>query len=386
VNRGQVRRNLEFLAGTLAHRGSNTDSERSAARHIAEGLREHIPDTEVDDFHSIENRNVLFAAYYGEFVVVSVLALWWPQVAFGYGLAVFFAYQAEFLGYHVCARLLPQFETQNVVARVLSPAPRHLFIVTAHYDSPKSSPLEHPKVSSELRSAHTFLVGCMVIVLATCLTQAFGLFATLEVPVDVVLRWAAVACLASAAGFLFYCETTAEYACGAVRNASGVAALMDLAERLHANPLKDADVWFVATGSKEAWLNGMRHLVASHRFEKHSTYFLNFDSVGGGQVQYVTAEGMLNTFRSSREMLDACKAVASDHGAVPVRHNGLPTDALIPLVRGYKALTITSERKKPRLSDYPCDDSLFDVELASLEQATDLGEALLRRLEQTAKQ
>ncbi len=71
---------------------------------------------------------------------------------------------------------------------------------------------------------------------------------------------------------------------------------------------------------------------------------------------------------------------------MPTRHNGLPTDALIPLVRGYKALTITSERRKPRLADYPCDDSLFDVELASLEQATDLGEALLRRLAETGKE
>ena len=85
---------MEYLAGVLPHRGANTRGERSAAEYLAERFKQYTLDVELDDFHSIDGEWLLFASYYAEFTVVAILALWWPLVAFGYGLAVFTAYLA----------------------------------------------------------------------------------------------------------------------------------------------------------------------------------------------------------------------------------------------------------------------------------------------------
>lgn len=382
----QIRRDMQYLAGDLPHRGAYTEQEKAAALYLKERFEEYTPDVEVDDFTSIESYYYLFASYYAEFLFVAIVALWLPKVAFAYGLVVFLAYLAEFTTYRLSARLLPQYESQNVVARLMSPHPLRLFIVTANYDSPREGILSAPIIRRHVRGLHFLLVLCMMGVLVSCLLQGYQTGSMGWFRPDLSLRWTAVGCLAIAGALLFYHEVGAEFSVGANDNASGVAVLLALAERLRGSPLLDgAEVWFVATGAREAWMSGMYHFVKTPQFDREHTYFLHLSNVGRGELRYATGEGLLHVFPSSPEMVQAASRVAADYGAEPIRHHGLPSDALVTLARGYKSLHIAAVEPEPAPSvedddAAPAADNLARIEYATIRRAVAFAEATLYEL------
>jgi len=376
-----IERDMRYLAGELPHRGASTDTERYAAEYIRDRFKTYVPDTEIDDFHAIESYYYLFGAYYAEFLVVSLVAFWWPRIALCYGAVVFLAYLCEFMGYPVFSRLLPRFETQNVIARFLAARPKRLLVVAAHYDSPRDGVFTNPRFVPWLRTAHQTVVVCMLLVLITCATQSVGLFEKTAVPVDLAVRWTAVGFLLAAALALFYSAYYGDYVRGANGNASGAAALLALAQRIAREPLEEADVWLVATGSKGGWMNGMRHFVTSHGLDRHTTSFLVLEHVGAGQLHYVTEEGMLHAFPSAPALVEAAEAVAGPHGATPARLCTVPTDALIPLTRGFETMGIVAldpAGVPPHWHWHT--DTLVQVDYALIERAAAFAEAVLRRL------
>jgi hypothetical protein len=378
INKAQLRRDIEYLAGNLAHRVASTKSERAAAEYIRDRFLVYTRDVEMDDFYAIPSPWLLFALYYGEYFIIALLAMLSPWAAFIYGLAVFLMYLAEFTGFRVFAHLMAQHETQNVAARLLAPTPRRLFVVTAHYDSPRFSAITAPQAQPFLRPLHILVVACMFAVILSCAAEALSVFGDDGVRVDLILRWTAVAWLFCAAAVLLVCEWTGEYIRGASDNASGVAVLLALAERFTADPIKNADVWLVATGSKETWLSGMRRLLSLNRFDRATTYFLNIDHVGTGQVRYTTGEGMLRVFRCDREMIGIAEAEGHAAGAAPLVWSGLPSDALLPLARGYKAMGITTVGGNDTWEDESDRPGIIDY--TTVTRAADFAENLLRRL------
>lgn len=120
----KIHEDLMYLAGRLLHRSAQTEAERQAAGYIHKRFEEYTPNVQLDEFHTIENYPYLFAMYYSEFLVVAVLAQWWPLFAALYSLGVFCCYLAEFMGFRVFARMMPQFDSQNVIARFLGLRPR----------------------------------------------------------------------------------------------------------------------------------------------------------------------------------------------------------------------------------------------------------------------
>jgi hypothetical protein len=294
---------------------------------------------------------------------------------------VFLAYLAEFSGYRILARFVPQFETQNVVARFLSPRPMSALVVMAHYDSAKQGPLERPRMMPWLRELHFLVLLAMLVVLFTCAVQALGLFADGPARYEVAGRWVAAALLLAAAGAVAYNTLAGEPIRGANDNASGTAALLRLAERLAHDPIPEADVHLVATGSSKTWMNGARQFVMTHKLDRQTTYFLNIDRVGIGEPAYTTREGMLHGLPCSAEMIEVAQALASEYGAAPCRSRAACSDLLIPLSRGYKALGITCVEKQDKTpaprSPY---DTLAHVDDAIIRRAADFAEAIVRRL------
>src|SRR3954451_17209410 len=94
---------------------------------------------------------------------------------------------------------------------------------------------------------------------------------------------------------------------GASDNASGVAAVLDVAERLERRPTENVDVWIVFTGAKEGFMLGMRAWLGEHDDELHKdrTWFVNVDTVGNGDLHHVTAEGFGLLFRHDRRLVAA---------------------------------------------------------------------------------
>ncbi|HOZ50003.1 MAG TPA: M28 family peptidase [Candidatus Hydrogenedentes bacterium] len=378
----EIRQDIEFLAGRLPHRGPNTEQERTAAEYIQGRLRQFIPDVVLDDFHSFESNHVLFASYYAEFTVVALLAHWSPLMALCYGALVFLTYLGEFLGYHIFSRLLPQFESQNVVARILAARPKRLLVLSAHYDSPRQDFSTRFPILPWIRPIHQGLVAAMTVVLITCATSALGLFANGPLPVNAIARWSAAGLLLAAAFALVYNSQQDGFSRGANGNASGVAALLSLAERLAAEPLAETDVWLVATGSKCSWMNGMHHLLKSHAFDSETTYFVNIEHVGIGHPHYVETEGVLSRLHSSSELLAMARAAATACAAQSCQHLPIPTDAWIPLGRGYKAITIAAmEEDTDSKAWYQRSDTLAHVDDAAIRSAAGFVEALCRTLD-----
>lgn len=363
-----IRDDLQFLAGHLPHRAANTDEEREAAQYIAKRFRQSIPNTHLDDFYTAEAPWLMFASYYGEFFIVSLLAVWWPRVALCYGGLVFLAHLAEVLGYRLLARFMPQFESQNVQAQMLSPNPKRLLVVTAHYDSPLSHPLTSSKAIPWLRLGVKAVVVCMLIVLVACALQALNIGSPEAL---MITRWTATGFLLCAAAAMLYSTTVGENTRGANNNASGVATLLQLAERLAASPLQHTDVHLVATGSNQCWMSGMRHLIETHKFDRATTYILNIDTVGAGTLAYTTAVGFLQMMPCSRTLTEAAHAASPD--ATPMRLPTVMSDTLIPLARGYKSMEITSTSRNEE-EDLPADEQ-------TIAQAADLAEGIMRKLD-----
>ncbi|MDZ4859664.1 MAG: M28 family peptidase [Candidatus Hydrogenedentes bacterium] len=372
----EMRRDIEYLAGSLAHRGASTESERLAAEYIRDRLARCTPDTEVDDFYAIESPWLLFASYYGEFLIVALLAFWQPWFGFAYGAIVSTLYLMEFTGYQVVAHILPQYETQNVVARILGDRPKKLFVITAHYDTPKFSAITAPQAQPWLKVIHLFILVCMLAVLASCAAEAMGVVWEEHYRYDLIIRWCAVTGLLCAAVALFTCEYSGEFTRGAGDNASGVAVLLDLAERFTHERVPDADVWLVATGSKETWLSGMRRFLGTHKLDRETTFFLNIDHVGAGSLRYITGEGLLQMFPADPALLRIAKEESHAHDAAPMAWRGLPSDAFLAKVRGYRALTITAAGGRNAYGDDS--DRAGDIDYATVTAAASYAEAILR--------
>jgi hypothetical protein len=214
-------------------------------------------------------------------------------------------------------------------------------ILVAHYDSSRSGLSFHPALVGSFRSSFITSAVMMIILLQALIIRYFGGGGALLS----LLRIVPTAYMMLPIILLIHREFFGRYVHGASDNASGVAAMLEVAEKLSANPPKDFEVWVLATGCEEVNLVGMGSFIRSHQYEidRETTYFLNLDNLGGGSLRYVIAEGMLKVYPSSPEMIFAAERVAAGEEFKDVRPHvytlaGL--DALVASSRGYKVLSL----------------------------------------------
>ena len=91
---------------------------------------------------------------------------------------------------------------------------------------------------------------------------------------------------------------------GANDNASGVAAVLELARRLAADPLPGTEVLVVLPGAEESGMGGMRAFLAAHALEPGRTFVLGLDTVGSGTPVLAAAEGAVLAHRYREADLD----------------------------------------------------------------------------------
>jgi len=353
----QIEHDLQRLVTSLPHRAPNTESEHAAAEYLQERFSEYTGDTQLEEFDSCESWMLIAGSYYAEFAIVSLLAFWFPWVAAVYGVIVFGLYLAEFTGYRALRRLLPQYASQNVVARFMAARPERTCVVLANYDTPLVTPLTQEPDWRWLRPVHTLIVVSMAAIIASCVVQGAGVYEDSPVPIVLAVRWFFLAVLVGAAATLIYNEFNSDYGPAGAANAAGTAALLQLARTLSEQPIARTEVILAATGSKEAGLNGVRELLRVHRFDPHDTYFINLEHIDTGAIRPLSGEGLLATFRTPKRLLkaasEACQAEHGQGAALPP-WRGWPTDALVPLAHGYPAVTLTGDTMRtPHAPDIP---------------------------------
>lgn len=181
---------------------------------------------------------------------------------------------------------------------------------------------------------------------------------------------------------------------GANDNASGVALALGLAERLRNEPPANLDVWLVLTGGHECGNQGVRAFLRSHRKEldRASTHVVVLDAVGGGDVRWLSSEGLAVSFEMDPRLIELCEIVAvadrdeeGDHGAEPLRH-GLASDALAARVHRWRAVTLTCrEPGSPGPAHHHTNaDSPDAIDAAALDRAERFALGLVQAIDRDA--
>jgi len=135
---------------------------------------------------------------------------------------------------------------------------------------------------------------------------------------------------------------------GANENASGVATVLSAARELDREAPAALDVWVVLVGASDPLSQGMRGFARAHReLDRERTLFVCVDSVGAGEVRYLSAEGPAAAFPADRRLLELCDAIAEadraagdELRAAPLAH-GFATDAHVLRIAKRRAIGIT---------------------------------------------
>jgi hypothetical protein len=340
---------------SFENRLTGTDAERRAANHLAERLRASGRRVDVESVYVHPQMPLVQAfhcllAFAGSLVAIALPVAGFAMVLLA-ATSMYFDLNARL---YLFRRFFFRRASQNVLARGGRPDARARLIITAHVDAARTSGSFRPRRVRFAKRLNDLLPfpfgpfrylfwsaaillpilgfrlagadsnGVSVLQLPFTLVLLVGIFALIEVQLSPVVP-------------------------AANDNASGVAAALALATELDSNPPEHLDVWVLLTGGEESLMEGMHGFLRRHRksLAKDSTYFLNLDSVGGGNVRFVASEGLAVSVNSDQRLLQLCDAIAvadrengNRYGADALR-TGFATDSLPASLAGYPATTIT---------------------------------------------
>ncbi|MDZ4158909.1 MAG: M20/M25/M40 family metallo-hydrolase [Anaerolineaceae bacterium] len=161
------------------------------------------------------------------------------------------------------------------------------------------------------------------------------------------LRWvgAFFACLQLIALALCLHADHTPFSPGANDNASGAGAVLALAKRLRDDPLQHTEVWLLFTGCEEVGTHGMGAFLDAHSAELgDDAVYIILDEVGRGQLNYLTADGLIRKRPTHPAALKLARQAAAALPELEVLEKvGLAyTDAAAATRRGRIALTINT--------------------------------------------
>ena len=352
-----ITKDIRFLTETLEHRQSATEEEERAADYVMGRLMPYVDSVRKSRCRVVENFRLVLGAYYGEFVVTCLLAFWWPTVAFFYGFAVFLAYVAEVIGYPVFSRFLAYYESSSVSGYKEAKDSHRLLVFTAYLDT-DNSPIVDSSGLPLIRYFHRAVMAGMILVLASCAIDAYGVYLETSNPFTWYIRLGCLIAFTVTACGLFLVSFGADASQGANHNASGIAALLDIAERIHHNPIAEASVLFYFSGGHFANMAGMRGLVREMASRGKEAYIINLEGVGAGDLCYSEAEGVLLRAACSKQLVHAAKRLAEQYKARSARVHDFATNAYLPLIRGLKSISILGLDENDLPVNYGADEDI----------------------------
>jgi peptidase M28-like protein len=363
-------------------RWAGDDGDRPTVDYLANALRAAGRDAEVERIRVRPAYQIALALLATVAVVGSVVSVSTPALGVAILLIACIAIYFDLTGRPSPVRFLtsPR-DTANVSSPGDLPDASNRVVLTAHHDAahggllfarrqrrPRPSPFSRlaGRVDLVFWAAIAGLAAAVVRLVSGWDSNAMS--AVQFVP-TVVLIVLAVLLLDSA---------LARVVPGASDNASGVAAVLEVAQRLSRQPTENIDVWVVFTGAKEGFMLGMRAWLKKHAEDLSSdrTWFVNVDTVGNGEPHHVTAEGFALLYRHDRRLIAACEQLGSRPHVWR-----LGTDGVVPLMRGYPSITLCSLEHGRIPNFHRPSDTVENVDPRAVETAADLVEGLVRRID-----
>jgi hypothetical protein len=164
---------------------------------------------------------------------------------------------------------------------------------------------------------------------------------------------------------------------GANANASGVAAVLQAVRRLDADPPQRLAVGALVCGAGETTMQGMRAYLRAHRKEldRARTWFISLESVGRGDVRFISSQGLAVTLPMDSYLLELCEAIAladeGEVGARPIRNGGISAAVL---ARSYKypavAITCREGDEAFPLGHHTPSDTPEEIDPVAIERAS----------------
>lgn len=170
---------------------------------------------------------------------------------------------------------------------------------------------------------------------------------------------------------------------GANDNATGVAALLELARRLAAEPLEHADAILLAPGCEESGMGGIAAWLRDHgaALDPARTLVVSLDTLGSGTPIVVEAEATLAPHAYREEDVALAEAGAARARADPPRRwrVGAWTDAIVARFAGLPAISLLSVGPDGIYTDWHLPTDTPDrVDHASVAACTDVAEGIAR--------
>lgn len=337
---------IHHLAAAIGGRGSCTPSERAAAHYAAGQMRAlGLADVRLEPFRGAPSTYRPFALAF-LLALLALLVAWLAGGRWGLGAAALLAALGAWgmlaesdLAPNWMRFLLPRAGSQNAVG-VLPPESevRQRVALCAHLDTHRT-PIFYASRTWNLLFA-ILVPGALVGMALSAVAYALGALLAWE-----GARWigTAVAPLTLVAFGMCLSADFTPFSPGANDNASGVAAALDLAARLRADPLRCTEVWFVFTGCEEVGAYGMAAFLDAHAAALGSdAVCIALDQVGVGPLTYLSADGLVLKRRTHPRALALARAAAAALPGLAVRAQvGLAyTDPLVATKRGLAALTL----------------------------------------------
>jgi hypothetical protein len=168
-------------------------------------------------------------------------------------------------------------------------------------------------------------------------------------------------------------------------NASGVAVLVGLAERLREEPVSGVRVVLVSCGSEESFQQGVRAWGRRWfpRLPRDRTWFLNMETVGSPRLALLEGEGALLVRDYGSDFREQVAEWASECGVELQRklRSSTTTDAVIPHRAGYPIANFVSVTRWKGLANYHWpSDVPENVDFNTVAQALRVGDTVVRRL------
>jgi len=287
-------------------------------------------------------------------------------------------------GPHIARRLLPRRTTANVVAEAGDPGAERTLVFLAHHDAAHggfvfwdklvTAPMD--RFPTTLGGAETSPPVMRLVAAGPVLVALGGLTGSRR------LRALGTAIAAgSAAAFADIGARTAVP--GANDNLTAVAAILQTAREVAADPPPGLRVLFVSTGAEESLMEGMRGFARRHfgALDRARTRFVCLESLGSPELIVIEGEGMLRMHDyapADRDFLAAC----AERAGHPLRRGlrlGLATDGLIALKAGFPVSVLASCTKYKFPSNYhsPRDVSA-NLDYDTVARAVDVCRELVR--------
>lgn len=350
-------KHIRYLAKTIGPRGSTTPKELEAAQYCAQVLRNAGLKTFAEPFKSARSAYYPYALFSGLFLLAEIFFI----IFFGRAGAIAAAVLAAIALGSVILELLfrpnplrwvlPKGTGHNAWARV-SPegTVKRKVVVVGHIDSHRT-----PLIFST--PVWTKLFKTLVPLSLLCSIALIAIFIIGAISPNSLLVWIS---LPFALVFLGLLLATMQadltpYTEGANDNATGAAITLSIAENLASRPLKNTEMWAVLSGCEEVGCYGAEAFVKAHKDALQDALWIALDSLGSGQVVYLTQETFLVPARSDPELLEIARQVAErcpDLDIAPHAFQGAYTDGFIGIKHGFKTLTLMGRNRAGELPEW----------------------------------